>query len=227
MKNKSFFEKIFFLINSLLAVLLLLSFLLPYISPKTSSFFAVISLFVPALFIGNLLFLIYWILKLKRQVVLSAIVLIIGWLTSSPFYKFSDDKEVQKNQFNVMSYNVKMFNHYGWSSDKELSQKMVDFIQKESPDIIAIQEYFSSPKTTLLYPYKYIKTKSEKSKFGLAIFSKYPIINSGSLDFKNSANNIIYADILKGKDTLRVYNVHLESLKINPNKEHFGEEKYS
>ncbi len=224
MKKKSLFNTLLFLTNSLVAVLLLLSFLLPYISPKSFSVFAVISLFVPVLFIGNLLFLIYWILKLKKQVVISTIVLIIGWFTSSPFYKFSDHKEAQNDELKVMSYNVRMFNYYKWSSDTKLAQKTFDFITEKSPDILVLQEFYHSPEISFSYPYKFIKTKSKNSKFGLAIYSKYKIINSGSLDFKNSANNIIFTDIIKNDDTLRVYNVHLESLKINPNKEYFGEE---
>lgn len=224
MKKKSLFDKLFFLINSLVATLLLLSFLLPYISPKSFSLFAVISLFVPVLFIGNLLFLLFWILKLKKQVALSAIVLIIGWFSSSPFYEFSDAKDVQNDELKVMSYNVRMFNYYKWSSDTELAQKTFDFISEKSPDILVLQEFYQSPKISFTYPYQFIKTKSKKSKFGLAIYSKYKIINSGSLDFKNSANNIIFTDIVKNEDTLRVYNIHLESLKINPDKEYFGEE---
>ena len=224
MKKKSPFNKLLFFINSVLAVLLLLSFLLPYISPKSFSVFAVISLFVPVLFIGNLLFLCYWILKLNKKLLLSASILFLGWLISTPFYKFFDDKEIQKKDLTVMSYNVRMFNFYKWNSDTELVQKTVDFIHKNSPDILALQEFYDSPKVSLSYPHKYIKTKSKNNKFGLAIFSKFPIINSGSLDFKNSGNNSIYVDFLKEKDTIRVYNIHLESLKINPNKEHFGEE---
>ena len=224
MKKESLFNKLLFFINSVFAVLLLLSFILPYISPKAFSVFAVISLFAQILFIGNLLFLFYWILKLKKQLLLSALVLVIGWLISAPFYKFSNEKEAKNNDLKVMSYNVRMFNFYKWNSDTDLAQKTFDFINKTSPDILAIQEYYESSKITFSYPHKYVKTKSKSNKFGLAIFSKYPIINSGSLDFKNSANNTIYADILKENDTIRVYNIHLESLKINPNKEHFGEE---
>ena len=66
--------------------------------------------------------------------------------------------------------------------------------------------------------------KSKTNKFGLAIFSKYPIVNSGSLDFKKSSNNSIFCDVKIKKDTVRVYNIHLESLKVNPEKENFGEE---
>ncbi|NNJ38203.1 MAG: endonuclease/exonuclease/phosphatase family protein [Flavobacteriaceae bacterium] len=48
-------------------------------------------------------------------------------------------------------------------------------------------------------------------KTAQAIFSKFPITSNGSLDFPNTGNNAIYADIVYEKDTLRVYNIHLES----------------
>lgn len=123
-----------------------------------------------------------------------------------------------------MSYNVRMFNHYHWNEDQELAQKTFNFISEKSPDILALQEFYQSPKISFSYPYKYIKTKSKKNKFGLAIYSKYQIINAGSFDFEKSANNIIFADVVKNEDTIRIYNIHLESLKINPKEEYFGEE---
>ena len=42
------------------------------------------------------------------------------------------------------------------------------------------------------------------------------MINEGAFDFEDSNNNTIYADILKGEDTLRVYNLHLQSIGILP-----------
>ena len=143
MKKNSFFNRLLFLLNSLLATLLLLSFLLPYISPKSISLLAVISLFVPILFIVNFLFFIYWLVKLKKQVLLSAIVLLIGWFVSSPFYKFSDESKIDKNSLSVMSYNVKMFNFYNWNKDKKLASKTYDFINRENPDILALQEFYA------------------------------------------------------------------------------------
>ncbi len=224
MKKLSLLDKLLFLVNSVLAVILLLSYILPYVSPKTISQLAVISLAVPFLIIFNTLFLIYWLIKLKKQFVISGLVLGIGWWISSSFYEFSEKKTFLNDDIKVMSYNVRMFNHYKWNDDKELAQKTFDLINSTAPDILVLQEFYHSPTIGFSYPHQYIKTKSKKNKFGLAIFSKFQIINTGSFDFKNSSNNIIFADILKGKDTLRVYNIHLESLKINPNKEHFGEE---
>ena len=223
MKNLSFLDKILYFVNALLATLLLLSFLLPYISPNTIPVFAVLSLFVPVLLIINFVFSVYWLLKLKKQFLLSLIILTIGWLFVAPFYKISSNTSSLNTDLKVMSYNVKSFDLFGTKKTDENKQNGFDFIAEKNPDILVIQEYYQSQKVQLNFPYKYIVLKSKLKKYGMAIYSKYKISNSGSLNFKNTNNNVIYADILKGKDTIRVYNTHFESLKIKPNEDNFGE----
>ena len=223
MKKNSLSSRLFFFINSVFATVLLISYLLPYISPKKIPAVAVFSLFVPLLVVLNFSFFIYWLLKIHKNALLSLLVLIIGSFTSPPLLKFSNKEIILNNDLKVMSYNVRLFNHYKHLDDVTSEQKIYKFINKEDPDIIAIQEFYQSKLLNILLPYKYLKTKVKNDKFGLAIYSKYPIIKAGSLNFKNSANNTIYVDIVKKKDTIRVYNVHLESLKVNPEKENFGE----
>ena len=58
----------------------------------------------------------------------------------------------------------------------------------------------------------------------MAIFSKYRIVNKGDIKFNNSTNKAIYIDVVKNNDTLRVYNVHFESLHIKPDIEELSEE---
>ncbi len=50
----------------------------------------------------------------------------------------------------------------------------------------------------------------------LAIYSKYPIINKGYIDFPDTVNNAIYADIKVQTDTIRIYNAHLQSFVFAP-----------
>lgn len=218
----TFWNKIVILVNSILAILLLLSYLLPYISPEAVPVFTIISLAVPVLFASNIFFIIYWIIKLKKYFTISLITIILGIGYISNIYKFSEKEIFLNDDLKIMSYNVRLFNHYNWTSDNTIVKKISSFISEKEPDVLSIQEYYEAEELQLKYPYQFIKTKSNFSKFGLAIFSKYEIINSGSLDLKESANNIIYTDIIKDKDTIRVYNIHLESLKINTNKENFG-----
>ncbi|MDY0779870.1 endonuclease/exonuclease/phosphatase family protein [Tenacibaculum sp. IB213877] len=223
-KSFSLFDKLLYFVNSLCAAILLFAYFLPYISPKTVPLFSVLSLAVPLLIIINVGFFVYWLIRLKKYLILSGVVLGIGLVFSSPFFKISGKKTFLNDDVKVMSYNVRMFNFYKWIEDEAVDEKIVEFINQKDPDILAIQEYHHSDKRNLQYPYSYFVPKSKHKNFGLAIFSKFPIINKGSLDFKESANNAIFIDIKKGKDTVRVYNVHLQSLKINPTKENFGQE---
>ena len=80
MKKLSLLDKLISVINAVLATLLLLSYIVPYISPKTIPLISLVSLAVPFLIIANTLFLIYWVLKLKKQFALSAVILgLDGW----------------------------------------------------------------------------------------------------------------------------------------------------
>ena len=223
MKKKKIWDKVLVFFNLVLAIILLLSYILAFISPISSPGFTVLSLLLPLLFLLNILFSVYWIIRLKKYFILSLIIIILGFGYISSIYKFSEKKIFLNEDLKVMTYNVRMFNHYKWTNEEAIPEKISEFISTKSPDILTIQEFYQSEKLQIQYPYEYIKTKTKTNKFGLAIYSNFPIINSGSLDFQESANNIIYADILKENDTIRIYNIHLESLKVNPDKENFGE----
>jgi endonuclease/exonuclease/phosphatase family metal-dependent hydrolase len=53
--------------------------------------------------------------------------------------------------------------------------------------------------------------------FGLIIFSRYPIVNRQKISFlsKGYNNFFQFVDIVKNNDTIRVFNIHLQSLKFN------------
>ncbi|MFV0566159.1 MAG: endonuclease/exonuclease/phosphatase family protein [Flavobacteriaceae bacterium] len=216
MKNLSLINKIIYLVNVLVAVVLLVSFVLPFFPPKTFSTLSVLNLGVPFLMLCNALFFLYWLLRVKKQIWLSFIVMAIGYFNFGTLYKFSASKKVENpNNIKVMNYNVRLFNLYNWIPESDIETKMVDFIKTEAPDILCVQEYHPHTDVDLsFFKYKYERV-SGKIKYGQAIFSKYPIVNSGSVAFPNTPNNAIFIDIVKNNDTLRVYNVHLQSLRID------------
>lgn len=224
MRNLGLIDKFIFILNSLFATLLLLSYLNYYVSPVKISFFALISLIIPVLIAINILFLIYWLIRLKKQIFLSIFVLAIGYQYLTKFYTVKDKEVLLNDDVKIMSYNVRMFNLYKWINEKNVEEKIYDFINSKEPDILCIQEFHPSLKKGLKYPYEYIKISNENNHFGHAIFSKYKIINSGSLNFSKTGNNAIFADIVRNNDTVRVYNIHLESLNLNPKEDYFTQE---
>ena len=224
MKKLSFINKLLVVVNSIVAAISLVSFLSYFISPNTISLVSFIGLSIPILLIFNILFIIYWVICLKKQFLISTIVLLIGIQYVTKLYSFSEKKVLLTDDIKIMSYNVRMFNLYNWIEKEGIDQSIYEFINNQKPDVLCIQEFNPKAKLGFNFPYKYIKRSEKNGQFGHAIFSKYRIINSESLNFSNSGNNTIFADIVKNKDTFRVYNVHLESLKINPKNENFNQE---
>ena len=219
MKNLSWFNKLMFFLNIVLTVLTFVGYVLPFLAPKFSPFLSVLTLILPLFLILNGVFFIYWIIQFKKQVFLSGLVLLIGITFINKFYKFSaTNLPESENDFTVMSYNVRLFNLFKWIDNNDVPEKIQSFINKQNPDVLCIQEYSSaSEKIDLrVYKNKYLLKSGKKIKTAQAIFSKFPIVNSGDILFPKSNNNAIFVDIKKGKDTLRVYNIHLESLKISP-----------
>jgi endonuclease/exonuclease/phosphatase family metal-dependent hydrolase len=207
-----------YVLNGILILLTFVAYVLPFLAPKAFPLLSVLTLILPSFLILNGLFFIYWLLQFKRQLVLSGIVLLIGITFINKFYKLSSTN-LPKNEkdFTVMSYNVRLFNLFEWINDKNVGKDILAFVNEKNPDIICIQEYSENAKIDLrVYKYKAIFIEGNKIKTGQAIFSKFPIFNQGNLHLLQDGNNIIFADIKKGKDTLRVYNMHLQSIKISP-----------
>ena len=217
MKKLKLFDKLAFFINSVAAALLLLSYVIPYVAPKNFAFISVLSLAVPILIIINILFFIYWLLKVKKQLLLSLVVLAIGFKYLGSLYKFSSSKdEDNANNISVMSYNVRLFNVYDWLEEENVPAKINAFIEEQEPDVVSFQEYKKNDEVTLKsYKYKFENLTGQDGAIGQVIASKFPIANSGSIEFPNTHNNAIFVDIIKNKDTIRIYNIHLQSLQIS------------
>ena len=103
MKKLSWVDKLLFVINSLFATTLLLSYLLPFIPPSKFSVISIMSLAVPVLIIINLLFLLYWLIKLKRQFILSALILLIGYQQINSFYQLAEKKVLLNEDLKIIS----------------------------------------------------------------------------------------------------------------------------
>ena len=218
MKYLSWFNKGMFYLNIVLTIFTFIAYILPFLAPNFFPLLSVFTLFMPVFFILNGLFFLYWAVQFRKRMILSGLVLLIGITFINKFYKFSaKDYPSEENDFVVMSYNVRLFNVFKWINREDVPENILAFINENNPDILCVQEYSNSAHLDLkLYPHRYIYMEGVKIKTGQAIFSKFPIIDQGHVEFPDSNNNFIFADIKKGKDIIRVYNMHLQSIKISP-----------
>jgi len=206
-------------VNLVVAFLLVVSFILPFIPPKSFPTLSLLSLVVSPIIIINILFVLYWLFKLKLKVVISLTVLIVAHFLFGSFFQISTNDKSFDNEksLTILSYNVHLFNAYEENPQpKSVAEFFSKLIASQQPDVICIQEYYAKNEVDFSgYPYQFIYFRG-KADLGHAIFSKYPIVNKGSFNFEGSYNNALYADLVKGNDTIKVYNLHLQSLGIVP-----------
>lgn len=216
-KGLSFISKTMLFFNVVLAITTLMAYLLPFLAPKWFPILSVFSLFLPFFLVLNLLFFIYWLIQLKKYIFVSGLVLLLGITFINKFYNLKQT-ELPKSEkdFTIMSYNVRLFNKFKWYQKANIPSQIAQFVEDKNPDILCVQEYSDLEKTKFSkYKYQQIFKEGKNIIVGNAIFSKYKIIDKGVINFPNSNNNAVYADIIKGKDTLRVYSMHLQSIKIS------------
>lgn len=214
----NFFNKFIYFINTIFAVLLITSYLLPFVPADFIPILSILNFSIPLLLLTNLLFVVYWLIKLNKRIFLSLIAIGIGFTHLTSLYVVNERLDQSEANLHLLSYNVRHLNMHNWINDTKIPHKINEFMLNKNPDIIALQDFKETKEFSLVnqYPHHYIQHRGKNKNNALAIFSKYPIAGKGNLNFKNTSNNAIYADIVLKNDTLRVYNIHLESLKITP-----------
>ena len=206
-----------FRINIITGILSIIFYLVPFCNPMYFAGIGFLGLLIPVFLSFHLFFFVYWLTKLDKKLFFSVVLLLIG-IGYVPFIlqiNFSKNTKIQNDPLKIMSYNVRLFNKYGWLKKKNIPQKMIHFIREQSPDIVCFQEYTDSePISKFLknhFPYEHKIISAPITGMGQAMFSKFPMIKKGNLKFRKSFNNAIFVDIIKKKDTFRIYNIHLES----------------
>lgn len=221
MKKQSFFSKIMLLLNMIFSFCLLLACIIPYTSSASLAF---VSLAVPLLVFVNIVFFIYWLLYKKFYFLLSLSILVYGFLTLGTFIGFNS---INKTINNEDSITIMSFNSLGFRGKEDewkstAGDTIVKFIQNEHPDIVCFQEFdYKKIRSHYFeeYPYKYVDFEFgiDNERVIQAVYSKYKILKMGILEFPESSNSAIFVDVKYKRDTLRIYNLHLESLSIRPN----------
>ena len=226
-------DKIILVLNALASAGLLTAYLAPVVNPSKVILPALFGLAYPFLLILNLVFLCYWLIQLKKEILISLIVILLGWnhLNNLLPLNFKDAKIPETSSadrmFKVLSYNVKGFNNYKWTSNPKTKEEIIGFVKQQEPDFLCFQEYYTSTRagqshsniSNQLRSFResavyYTTDQSNKNGFGIATFSKYPIIKKSRIPFNSSFNAAMYTDILFQNDTIRIFNIHLQSIRF-------------
>ena len=196
-----------------------------HLSPDKITILAFSGFAYPFLLFVNFAFVVYRALRKQKLIFISLAALLLGWNHFTDFFalNFSQEK-ASSNSIKVLSYNVRLFNLYKWDKNKNVKRDIFKILRQENPDIICMQEYYScrengfSVTDSILdiqkskrYYIAYSQASNPEKSYGTAIFSRFPIIGKGRVDFGSKNKKCIYVDIQYLGDTVRVYSIHLAS----------------
>lgn len=234
MKKIPFLRWIFFSLNILAAFALLLSYTASFIDPKAIWMIAFFGLAYPFLLLANILFVIYWLFRLKLHILLSLAVIIAGWQHHQNIFAFRSEKQTtikSDSTLKVLSYNAHLFKAFSSNKyEKKTKHEMLGMLIEAQAGVLCFQEFYTRKrgeyaiKDSLMkyakLPYVYMKDFDtiDAEVLAIATFSKYPIVHKEHLRFyeRKHANTCIITDIKFGKDTIRVFNIHLQSINFQP-----------
>jgi len=237
------FQKILLVLNIIALLALITVYLAALVNPVHNYWFSFMGLIASLPIIICIGFSGFWFWKKKYWAWLNLGVLLIGIGTYRSLFAFNMVNNQLDAGIRIMSYNVQNFDLYNWNHNQESRDKILEIIKKQKPDIVCFQEFYTESggafdnisriKEMLGLKHLYFHRTTvlkETHQWGLATFSRYPILSFKNITFPNSSNNgAVLTNLLINQDTLTLINVHLQSIQFrNPDYaylQHVGQQK--
>lgn len=224
-RRNSFVSRVFLIANLGFVLLLLASLLSSYISPEWSIIPAFLGLAYPFIALINLGFVLLWLILFRLYFLISLITLFLGYGQFLRHFqiRFSEPSAPTSERMRVMTFNVRMFNFFDWKGDQQAMEEILGKVQDVAPDILCIQEFYNNPAEknnirrqlqkagSFTSDHIAYKTERKGHAYGIATFSRFPIIHREEIPLPNPSTPALLTDVLDGEDTLRILNLHLVS----------------
>ena len=246
---RKFTKRFIITCNVCVSVCMLLLYILPYTNQSFFWFINVFALLLPFLLLLQIGFIVFWLMVKRKLAWIPVLTLLLCWnLLGAMFgvHPFLKNQPTNQSNFRVVSWNAHLFNFFenNGQLDEQMLQKAKDF----NADVFAVQELVfsldsSSPisleKVRKRLGYQYVvaandrafgvhtnlKQKNERyHPFCVAIFSNYPILRWQKVQsLKEYNHTFLWADVLVKTDTIRIFNIHLQSMHFAKNDYEFIE----
>lgn len=234
---RSFMGRMLFLLNIAAALMLLAGCFGNRFTGSGSWITGVIALMNFYLLLTLIAFLLIWLFIKPSRSLVSLIAIAIAWqpLKNIINIRRQTPFEISKseNALRVMTWNVEQFNILNYKKDSGGKQRMIDHIRLYNPDVACFQEmvagdsankainFIQEFRRELNMPYFHYSYNprldfDKRHHFGIVIFSKYPLGRKKTINEPPHSYNSIfqYADLVKGDDTFRIFNCHLQTLRF-------------
>ena len=216
-------------------VLFLISCFSAYIAPATFSYIILFAVAFPYLFLLIFVCAVISLFIKRSTAVILFISLLAGFGNLSRTIAFNAPKkwtpEKHDSALRIWTWNVEYFGNI--PSGEILDTEMMALIDEHKPDVVCMQEFSNTENgsrraaaraemDTLGYKFHFFSNdrvmhpKNATITYGVAIFSKYPLTDSGRITINQGKQkeNLIYTSLLFKNKPLRIYTAHLASFEL-------------
>ncbi len=222
-------QKVMLWINLSMILLLVLTYITPFISVNLWGWLSLLALAYPFILLANGIFAMGWIFFRKWYSMLSIVTLVGGIGIHKKYIQIfpSSSKQVTCDEsIRLLSYNMRGLSMIYVKKDAGIEAK-IDTIYnvltdlKEYPDIICLQEAIKGDLIAKKFGLDY---SIHAPKSSLWLLSRYPIITNGQIEGAEESPSTMWADIKTPQGILRVYNMHLVSNRVTNVAEELSQE---
>ncbi len=228
---KKLFKIIWFSVLLVAALGLGLSIYCQDVNPNDNQVLPFLGLLFPLFFWTNFVLVIVLFFRKKASLIIPLIALVYAYPSIQNYYQLFAKEEFSKaniDEIKLVSYNVRIFD-VNKNIGGNVKDSIFSMLEQKSANIICFQEFYHNENPEIFETTKTVQEDLELPNFhenfthhirggihtGVATFTSFPVINKGVVEFKSDFNNTcIYTDLQIGNDTVRVYNVHLSSIRF-------------
>lgn len=221
---------LFVLLNVVSVTMMLLSTLAGKIPPSRCEWVSLLSYGYFSLLLLNVVFVVLWLLASSKWFLLSAVAILMRASFVPLFFQLGGSQETSgklaDDEIVAMTYNVHNFMGRNFVSAMNENLNQIDsnarqflaIVDSAQPTVLFLQEFMPvCHKTRVADSLKargYVHTVSASlgaGSYGTVVFSRLPLTNPILID----SSECVAADVAHNGDTLRLFNLHLESYKLD------------
>lgn len=206
-------------INGCFILLLILTYVTPYVSVGKWGWLSLLALTYPFIMLVNGLFATGWIFFRSWYATFSIVALLAGFSNHTRYIKLfsiGGGKAPCEESIRLMSYNMRGLSMIPVKKGTGIEGKIDSLYNAlnslvEFPDILCLQE---AAKGELIAKRFGMNHSLHAPKSSLWILSRYPVLKHGELEGEETSPSCMWADLKTPQGTLRVYNMHLVSNRV-------------
>ena len=201
---------------------LVIVFIGRFVSPDRMWYFSLMGLVAPIIYVSVIFAMLYWIMRWKwLGATVTGLFVLLGLFQVPLYYKLDLSKQYGDPKYDRTCIKVLTFNARYLVDDNHqpVADSVLQLVHALNPDIICFQEYTLNSDTRNMMTdnmkgYNTVCDNLDPAVLSMECFTRYGTFNMRKIEDLGGTGVCISTDAVINDDTVRIYNVHLQTTSV-------------